>query len=204
LLALAAGPAVVAAQVSAASAVAHHRAGRLQPAIRDYRAAIAAGDRRPVVLYDLGTALLAADSIDAAIEALERATYLPSAELRSRARYNLGLAYLRRGLRAQGEAAGTALEQARREFRTLLLERPGDRDTQWNYELALRAPTGGGGGAPPPRGRQGPPPPTPPRSQMNRQQAEALLDAASREERDTQARRQRGDRPSRAPGTKDW
>jgi len=191
------------AQATAETALEHHRAGRLLPAIRDYRAAIAAGDRRAVVLYDLGSALLAADSLDAAIEALERATYLPDAEVRRRARYNLGLAYLKRGLRLEGEAAGTALEQARAHFRTLLLERPGDIDAQWNYELALRAPTGGGGGtAPPPPGRQGPPPP--PRDQMNRQQAEALLDAAAREERETQARRQRGERQIRLPGTKDW
>ena len=191
------------AQATAESALEHHRAGRLLPAIRDYRAAIAAGDRRAMVLYDLGSALLAADSLDAAIEALERATYLPDPEVRRRARYNLGLAYLKRGLRLDGEAQGTALEQARSQFRTLLLETPGDRDAQWNYELALRTPTGGGGGSsPPPPGRQGPPPP--PREQMNRQQAEALLDAAAREERETQARRQRGERPTRVPGTKDW
>ena len=191
------------AQATAESALEHHRAGRLLPAIRDYRAAIAAGDRRAMVLYDLGSALLAADSLDAAIEALERATYLPDAEVRRRARYNLGLAYLKRGLRLDGESQGTALEQARSHFRTLLLETPGDRDAQWNYELALRTPTGGGGGSsPPPPGRQGPPPP--PREQMNRQQAEALLDAAAREERETQARRQRGERQTRVPGTRDW
>lgn len=200
--ALAAHP--LGAQPTAQDAIEQHRAGQLLPAIRDYRAAIAAGDRRAVVLFDLGTALLAADSLDAAIEALERATFLPDAEVRRRARYNLGLAYLKRGLRLDGEAQGTALEQARREFRTLLLERPGDKDAQWNFELALRAPTGGGGGsAPPPPGRQDQPSP-PPRGQMTRQQAEALLESAAREERETQARRQRGERQERAPGSKDW
>ena len=206
------GPALVAfllaapalgAQPTAQDAIEHHRAGRILPAIRDYRAAIAAGDRRSIVLFDLGTALLAADSLDAAIEALARATYLPDAEVRRRARYNLGLAYLKRGLRLDGEAQGTALEQARREFRTLLLERPGDKDVQWNYELALHAPTGGGGNSPPPPNRPNQPPP-PPSGQMTRQQAEALLEAAAREERETQARRQRGERQTRAPGTKDW
>ena len=38
----------------------------------------------------------------------------------------------------------------------------------------------------------------------SRQQAEALLDAAAREERETQSRRQRGSRGPRAPGEKDW
>lgn len=183
-------------------ALEEHRAGRLLPAIRAYRAVVAGGDRRPVVLYDLGTALLAADSLDAAIETLERATFAGDAELRTRARYNLGLAYLKRGLRIDGEERTTALQGARRAFRNVLLERPGDRDAQWNYELALRAPTGGGGG-----GGGGPPPPTPPPPQpnapMSQQQAEALLDAAAREERETQANRQRGNQPATS-GRRDW
>jgi Ca-activated chloride channel family protein len=186
-----------------ARATAAHAAGRLPVAIREYRAAINEGDRRAVVMYNLGTALLAADSVDAAIEALERATHLPDAEVRRRARYNLGLAYLKRGLRMEGEARTTALTQARRELRTVLLESPGDRDAQWNYELALRTPTGGGGNTPPPPRPQNQPPQQR-RDQMTRQQAEALLDAAAREERETQARRQRGDRQSRASGQRDW
>lgn len=39
---------------------------------------------------------------------------------------------------------------------------------------------------------------------MSRQQAEALLEAASRDERETQARRQRGNRTQRLPGERDW
>lgn len=196
-------PAAIGAQdVTLERALEEHRAGRLVPAIRAYRAVIASGDRRPVVLYDLGTALLAADSLDAAIETLERATFAGDAELRTRARYNLGLAYLKRGLRIDGDDRTTALQAARRAFRNVLLERPGDRDAQWNYELALRAPTGGGGG-----GGGGPPPPTPttpqPNTPMSQQQAEALLDAAAREERETQARRQRGNQPGTARG-RDW
>ncbi|MEX2182557.1 MAG: VWA domain-containing protein [Gemmatimonadaceae bacterium] len=185
-------------------AIEHHRAGRLLPAIRAYRSVIAGGDRRSLVLYDLGTALLAADSLDAAIETLERATFTPDAEVRRRARYNLGVAYLTRGLRLDGEARSSALQSARRELRTVLLERPGDRDAQWNYELALRVPQGGGGGGggpPPPPDPNAPPPPS---RQMSRQQAEALLDASAREERATQARRQRGNSPTRAAGARDW
>ncbi len=187
-------------------AIRAHQRGDLLPAIRAYRDAIGAGDRRPVVLYDLGTALLAADSVDAAIDALERASFAPQPELRSRALYNLGTAYLRRGLRAQGEARTQALRNARRALRTVLLERPGDADAQWNYELALRAPEGGGGGggAPPSQQQQSQSPRAEPQGRMSRQQAEALLDAAAREERETQSRRQRGSRTPRAPGEKDW
>jgi len=185
-------------------AIALHRAGRPLDAIRAYRGLLESGDRRAVVLYNLGTALLAADSLDAAIETLERVTFIGDAALRRTARYNLGVAFLRRGLRAEGEGASTALKAAQRAFRTVLLETPGNRNAQWNYELAMRAPQGGGGGGrndPP----QGPPPPEPsPRGQMSRQQAEALLDAAARDEREVQARRRRGDAQGRATGVRDW
>jgi tetratricopeptide (TPR) repeat protein len=166
---------------------------------------LGSGDRRPIVLYNLGTALLAADSLDAAVDALERASFAPDPELRRRSLYNLGLAYLKRGMRGDGDARSNALRSARRSFRTVLLETPGDKDAQWNYELSLRAPQGGGGGggaAPPQQGPQQRP--TEPQGQMSRQQAEALLDAASREERETQAKRQRGARAPRVRGEKDW
>ncbi len=188
-------------------AVEAHRDGHLLPAIRDYRQAIAEGDRRPVVLYDLGTALLQADSLDAAIEALERATFTPDVDLRSSALYNLGVAYLKRGLRTQGESRGAALRSARRALRTVLLAQPGDRDAQWNYELALRAPQqggGGGGGSSPPQQQGAAPRPPAGQGQMSRQQAEALLEAAAREERETQAQRQRGNRTQRVAGQRDW
>ncbi|MHB1297811.1 MAG: vWA domain-containing protein [Gemmatimonadaceae bacterium] len=189
-------------------AIEHHREGRLVPAIRAYRSAIASGDRRPIVMYDLGTALLGADSLDAAIEALERATFAPDAGIRTRALYNLGLAYLKRGLRTDGDTRSTALRNARRALRTVLLERPGDRDAQWNYELALRAPQGGGGGGGggplPPQQQGAAPRPQDSQGQMSRQQAEALLEAASRDERETQARRQRGSRTQRTAGERDW
>ncbi|MCE9601223.1 MAG: VWA domain-containing protein [Gemmatimonadetes bacterium] len=189
-----------------AEAIRLHEAGRILPAIKAYRGVIAGGDRRPIVLYDLGTALLAADSLAASIDALERATFTPDPDLRSRALYNLGTAYLKQGLRSEGEQRSGALRNARRALRTVLLERPGDRDAQWNYELALRAPQGGGGGGSPQQPQQpGQSPRQPePQGRMSRQQAEALLDAAAREERETQSRRQRGSRGQRAPGEKDW
>jgi Ca-activated chloride channel family protein len=189
-------------------ALAAQRAGRTAEAVAAYRRMVSAGDRRPVVLYNLGTALLAADSLDGAVDALERALFTSDSELRTRARYNLGLAYLRRGLRGEGEARSAALSNARRAFRNVLLERPGDPDAQWNYELALRAPQGGGGGggggAPQTPQQQQAQPTQPQAGPMSRQQAEALLDAAAREERETQARRQRGNTPMRSAGQKDW
>lgn len=201
-------PGVLTAQNPLRAAVKDQEAGRLLPAIQAYREAVAGGDRRPEVLYDLGTALLAADSLDAAVDALERSAFTQEPELRARSLYNLGLAYLRRGLRSEGETRQAQLRNARRALRTVLLQTPGDADAQWNYELALRAPPqggGGGGGAPPPPQQQSQAPRDPqPQGQMSRQQAEALLDAAGRDERETQARRQRGSRSLTAAGGKDW
>ena len=200
------GSNVLHAQGSLGDALQAQRDGRTVDAIRQYRRIVADGDKRPVVMYNLGTALLAVDSLDGAVEALERALFTTTEDLRIRARYNLGLAYLRRGLRLDGDARNAALQSARRAFRTVLLERPGDPDAQWNFELALRAPTGGGGGTSNNQPNQSASPPPMPSQQdaMSRQQAEALLDAAAREERETQARRQRGNTPMRSAGQKDW
>lgn len=194
------------AQASLDDALRAQRDGRTSEAIRQYRAISSDGDKRPVVMYNLGTALLAADSLDGAVEALERALFTSNEELRTRARYNLGLAYLKRGLKLDGDARSAALQSARRAFRTVLLERPGNPEAQWNYELALRAPTGGGGGSSNNQQNQSqsPPPAPTPQGAMSKQQAEALLDAAAREERETQARRQRGNTPVRSAGQKDW
>lgn len=194
------------AQASLEDAVRAQRDGRTAEAIRQYRSILGDGDKRPVVMYNLGTALLAADSLDGAVEALERALFTTNEELRTRARYNLGLAYLKRGQRLDGDARSAALQSARRAFRTVLLERPGDPEAQWNYELALRAPTGGGGGSSNNQQNQSQSPAPTPQQQgaMSKQQAEALLDAAAREERETQARRQRGNTPMRSAGQKDW
>ncbi|MCU0626170.1 MAG: VWA domain-containing protein, partial [Gemmatimonadaceae bacterium] len=66
------------------------RAGRAAQAIRSYRAALAGGDRSPRAWYNLGTALVAADSTVAATEALERAAQgATDPELRYRTLYNL-------------------------------------------------------------------------------------------------------------------
>lgn len=199
-------PSTLRAQVTMEDALQAQRDGRTADAVRQYRRLVSEGDKRPVLMYNLGTALLASDSLDGAVEALERALFTSNEELRTRARYNLGLAYLKRGLRLDGDSRSAALQSARRAFRTVLLERPGDPDAQWNYELALRAPlSGGGGGANNQQNQSASPPPTPsPQGAMSRQQAEALLDAAAREERETQARRQRGNTPTRSAGQKDW
>jgi len=181
--------------------------GRYAEAANRWRRAVAQGDRRASLLYNLGTALLAADSLETAEQALERVAFTPDPELRQRALYNLGLVRLRRGLRADGDDRTRALASAIAVYRALLLERPDDVDAKWNFELALREQQSGGGGSrSEPQQEPLPSPRAPPEEgrPMSPQQAEQLLAAAARDERLSQARRQSGSRAERPPGGRDW
>ena len=206
LLLLAFSPATARAQSLGDRALAEFRVGRTAEAVRLYRDAVGRGDRSPRTLYNFGTVLLAFDSLDAAVDALERASFGSSPELRDRAIYNLGLAQLRRARRAEGDERTHSVRGALSAYRTLLLAHPDDADARWNYELALRLrqappPSSGGGSR---DEQQAPPQQQRDQSNMSKQQAEQLLDAASRDERDTQSRRRRVPQRDRAPGGKDW
>jgi Ca-activated chloride channel family protein len=183
------------------------KAGQFARAAQRWKDQITNGDKHPSTLYNLGTAMLAADSLDAAAEVLERAATVPDAGLRERALYNLGLAQLKRGLRPESpdpRAFGSAVSA----YRTLLRQQPNDADAKFNYELAMRLQKQqkGGGSNNDNNSQQQ----QQPRSQndedksMSRQQAQQLLAAASREEKETQARKQRGTKQERPPGGKDW
>jgi Ca-activated chloride channel family protein len=192
------------------AAMKNFRAGRFLTAAQQWRRQIAEGDKRPATLYNLGTALLAADSLEMAMEALERAALSVDPETRRRALFNLGLVQLRRGGKLDGDDARRALGAALSAYRALLLQRPDDRDAKWNYELALqqqRRNAGGGQSDQPKQQQQQQQPQAPQQDQsrsMTRQQAEQLLAAAARDERETQAKRQRGQRVEKPPGGKDW
>lgn len=190
--------------------------GRHARAAALYRSAIAKGDARPELMYNLGTALVAADSLPSAIEPLERAARVEEPELRFRAWFNLGLGHLRRGLAGAPAADSTreALASTLETYKRALILRPTDRDAKWNYELALRQQQengggGGGGGGGANASQQDRGEADTPRAQqqgggLGEQQAEQLLDAAAREERGVQGRKQRQSRPQPPPGGKDW
>ncbi|MCC6774344.1 MAG: VWA domain-containing protein [Gemmatimonadaceae bacterium] len=184
-----------------------YAAGRYPRSAALYRSAITAGDARPQLLYNLGTALVAADSLESAAEPLERASKPEDAELRFRAWFNLGLGHLRRGLAGTPDADSTRsdLKATLDLYKRALILRPTDRDAKWNFELALRKQQeggggGGGGGGDPNESPQSPSP----SGGLGDQQAEQLLNAAAREERGVQGRKQRQSRPQPPPGGKDW
>jgi Ca-activated chloride channel family protein len=216
LLALLVPLAVARADDAVDAAKAFH-AKQYARAVELYRRVVEKGDRSPMALYNLGTALLAADSLKSAGEALERAASdNKDAELRYRALFNLGLSHLRAGLRDSGQAAEPELDAALAAYKKVLLARSDDVDAKWNYELALRAKQqGGGGGGGGGQGEQNPSPkPDPsapqqapqqrPQGGIGERRADELLNSAAREERDVQGKKQQQNRPEPPPGGKDW
>jgi Ca-activated chloride channel family protein len=186
-----------------------YHAQSYQQAAALYRGAIDGGDKRPETLYNYGTALVAADSLDSAEEALERLSDATDAELRYRALFNLGLAFLKEGLAAPKESASESLDAALAAYKKVLLMRSSDLDAKWNYELALRKKQsgggGGGGGAGGGQSNSSPQQQQPqPTGGLGQQQADQLLGSAAREERDVQAKKQKQTRVEPPPGGKDW
>jgi Ca-activated chloride channel family protein len=180
-------------------------------AATSYRRAIADGDQRPEMLYNLGTALVAADSLDRSLEPLERATLAEREELRYRALFNLGLAQLKTGRAGARDADSTrrALATAVELYKRVLLMRPGDGDAQWNYELALtelnnQSSSGASQQQQESQPDQQPDPAQPPPPSLGRDQAEQLLSSAARDEQAVQGRKQRETRPTTQRRGKDW
>ena len=181
--------------------------GQYARSAASYRSAIAEGDQRPEMLYNLGTALVAADSLDRSLEPLERATLAERDELRYRAVFNLGLAQLKIGRASARNADSTrrALATAVELYKRVLLMRPADVDAKWNYELALNELSQqSSGGASQRQSDPQPEPRDPPPPSLGRDQAEQLLSSAAREEQAVQGRKQRESRPTTPRRGKDW
>lgn len=180
--------------------------GRVADAIAAYRAMVAQGDTSARTVYNLGTAILGADSLQEAQAMLEAVRKNSEGDVRARARFNAGLAALKQGRMADSPDADQQLASARDAYRAYLMERPGYADAKWNYELALRKQPpqsgGGGGGGGGGNNRNDDPPQPQSQGGLDQRQADALLNSAAREENDVQGRKQRQGRVPR--GGKDW
>ncbi len=199
----------VAQSSGAADPIALFKDRRFADAVQTLRQSIASGDRTLRTQYNLGTALLEADSIGPATEVLDRVvTIAPDAELRFRALFNLGLANLRKARTASAAEAGPYFASAVAAYKRALRTRTDDPDAKWNLELAIREQQKSGGGGGGGGGGQQPPPPTPPQGkgqqQLDKQRAEAVLNSAARDEREVQTRRQRDGQRREAAAGKDW
>ena len=194
---------------TATRAATQFASGQYARAAASYREAISDGDQRIEMLYNLGTAFVAADSLDRALEPLERAMLSENEELRYRALFNLGLAQLKMGRAGADGADSTrrALATAVELYKRVLLMRPGDGDAQWNYELALtELDQQSSGGQSQQQSEPDPQtdPREPPPPSLGRDQAEQLLSSAARDEQAVQGRKQRESRPTTPRRGKDW
>ena len=159
------------------------------------------------VWYNAGTAALVQGDLATAAEALERATASLDPELRRRALYNLGTTLLRQA-RADTTARDSLATAAARHLREALTLAPADGAAKYNYELARRLmrppppPQGGGGGDTPPPPNQ--PPQDPSRGEMSESEAEQVLQAMERAERETRQDLARRQRRGASPTGPDW
>jgi Ca-activated chloride channel homolog len=190
-------------------AMALFRMHRFNESAQALRQRMADGDRSLRSLYNLGTALLEADSTAAATDLLDRVvTIAPDADLRYRALFNLGLANLRRARAAKSIEGAPFYAAAVAAYKRALRTRTNDPDAKWNLELALREQQKNGGGGGGGSGGQQPPPPNPPPSkgqkELDKQRADAVLNSAARDEREVQTRRQRDGQRREAPVGRDW
>ncbi|MEO5800254.1 MAG: VWA domain-containing protein [Gemmatimonadales bacterium] len=157
--------------------------------------------------FNAGTAALLAGDMPTATLALQRATTSLDPELRRRALYNLGTAYLQQA-RRDTTRRDSLLTAAASQLQSALLLGPTDRDAKFNYELArkLKPPTppnpSGGGG----KGK-GQPPPSPPKNDkgaMSKAEAEQVLSAMERAERETRQSQYQKQRRGQPPTGPDW
>jgi Ca-activated chloride channel family protein len=192
----------------AVDGAAAYEAKDYKTAVRLFAQVVSAGDKSPGALYNYGTALLAADSLAAAGEILERSADSGGVEIQYRARFNAGLSHLLRARAAQGDSASAEFKATLAAYKRVLLQRPTVLDAKWNYELALEQQKKGGGGgggggqssaSPSPSDQQQKPQPT-----LAQRQAEQLLGSAEREEREVQGKKQKQNKPEPPPGGKDW
>jgi Ca-activated chloride channel family protein len=150
--------------------------------------------------FNAGTSAMVRGDLAGAIPALERATLSLDPALRRRALYNLGTAQLL-AARTDSTRRDSLLTGAESALRQALQLDPHDAPTKFNYELARRLrpppppPQGGGGSNDPQQGENTPPPPPGGgRDGMSQAEAEQVLSAMERAERQTRedlARRQR-------------
>ncbi len=163
--------------------------------------------------FNAGTASLVAGDLPGAIDALDRATLSLDPDLRRRALYNLGTARL---LQARRDTTGrdSLLAGAEASLRQALQLDPTDAAAKFNYELARRLrpppppPKSGGGSSKNDKnqgaGESGQNPSSASRSGMTQAEAEQVLSAMERAERETRQDLARRQRRNPVPQGPDW
>jgi tetratricopeptide (TPR) repeat protein len=206
-----------------------YRRGEVRQAAERYARAVEEGDTSRVARYNLGTALLRLRRFDEARTQLAAAVPGSDRMLGERAHYNIGNTDLEPAFSDSSENPDRAepLRRAIAQYKRALLLDPADRDAKWNLELAQRllgdpprSDGGGGGGEDdsgggeddqdkgPPQPAPGPPQPTrssagPGDPNLSRGEAESILSAAERDERELQRHKLR-EAPPGQRAARDW
>ena len=174
-----------------------------------FAAAAKALSRSDTAWFNAGTSSLLAGDWSAAVVQLQAATLSRDPGLRQRATYNLGTAYLLQA-RRDSVRRDTLLSDAARQLREALLLAPTDRNAKFNYELAKRLrppPTASSSSAGKGKTKGDPTPPPPPgggRGGMTPAEAEQVLTAMERAERDTRQHQYSRLKRSAPPVGPDW
>ena len=166
------------------------REGDFRIAAQLYLAQVREGVAGDTAWLNTGTAALAAGDTVLARRTLSRAARSIDPEVRFRALYNLGLLSLRLAL-IDSLNSEKHYADARRRYREALLIKPGDFESKWNLELAVRRdrPPPGGGGQEEQQGAGGMDDRSQPLSQgLSAAQAEQILNSIAEEERETRRR----------------
>lgn len=158
--------------------------------------------------YNAGTSALRAGNLSAAIAALQRASVSLDPDLRQRTLTNLGTAYLLQA-RRDSVRRDTLLRAASTQLQSALLLDPADRSAKFNYELARRLLPPTPPKPPPSSGSKGggaskPEPPKRTSSGMTQAEAEQVLGAMERAERNTRLGQNAQQRAGRSPLGPDW
>lgn len=214
--ALAAWPAVASTRSLNEEGNRAYRRAEFEQALRAYTEAQVRAPDSPVIQYNIGNVFYRQEEYERASEAYRKALEAARGPLARDSAYNLGNARFQAGDYAGAVAA----------YRGALQIDPADRDAKRNLEIALSLlelpPPGGGkggdrkpeqknpqepqdGSASPrdsqPRDERGPAS----QEELDRQEAERLLDALTQEERENLDREKRKARAvQQAPGGKDW
>lgn len=115
-----------------------YKKGRFDQATEHYQKALMREPQSPAIEYDLGTALYKKRNYAESIEHLNKALLSDDPELQNQARYNLGNALYKSGIKQEKskiDSAIASLEKSLLQYQKVLSAVPKDADAQFNYEF---------------------------------------------------------------------
>jgi Ca-activated chloride channel homolog len=142
VICLAASPAMASRAAGEANkANALYRKGKFADALQHYEKALDKDPRSAAVEYGLGTAFYKRGNYAAAIEHLNKTLLTDDVKLQNSARYNLGNALYKSGIKQEKsnvDGAIAALEKSLVQYEKVIAAEPGDADARFNHEFVKK------------------------------------------------------------------